>query len=60
MPRFLAKLKYTPTTNNIVIAMQDILERMKISDLVYPNTYIHRIALNDYVFGTQQDAQEQA
>ena len=58
MPKFLAKLKYTPKTNNVVTSMQDILERMKICDEVIPYPYIHRIALNNYVFGTQQDAQE--
>ena len=58
MPDFLARIKYTLSTNNVVTSMQDILERMKICDFVYPNTYIRRIALNDYVFGTQQDAQE--
>ena len=52
MPKFLANLKYTPTTNHVVIAMQGILERMKICDLVYPNSYIHRIALNDCLWNS--------
>ena len=38
--------------------MQDILERMKVCNYVYPNTYIHRINLNDYAFWNQYDAQE--
>ena len=58
MPKFLAKLKYTPSTNKVVISMQDILETMKVCNYVIPYSYIHRIDLNDYTFGTQHDAQE--
>ena len=55
MTNFLAKLKYTPSTNNIVISMQDILERMQVSNYVTPYTYINQLGLNNYVFGSQQD-----
>jgi hypothetical protein len=58
IPEFLAKLKFTATTNNVVMSMQDILEKMKVSDYVTPYTYINRIGLNNYVFGSQQGAPE--
>ena len=57
-PMFLASLKYTPSTNNVVNAMQEVFAVMKNSHTTELYDYIRQIKLRDYRFEDQYDVQE--